>query len=153
MYVYDIKYRKRSSLYLDIIVASHAFLAGGQISGGFSCVCRFMHACTHASFLFWLFAPWYHARYKDMTDGERLIGFFSAGRGRAFKGPPSCKSHFSLSPETRLCSETVLGEKFEIAIQDAQERMRDLARGERLPVFTFRRFAHLNINHSTMHAK
>lgn len=113
MYVYDIKYRKRSSLYLDIIVASHAFLAGGQISGGFSCVCRFMHACTHASFLFWLFAPWYHARYKDMTDGRRLIGFFSAGRGRAFKGPPSCKSHFSLSPETRLCSETVLGEKFE----------------------------------------
>lgn len=46
MYVYDIKYRKRSSLYLDIIIASHAFLAGGQISGGFSCVCLMRAAAS-----------------------------------------------------------------------------------------------------------
>lgn len=106
-----------------------------------------MRARTRPSYFDFLLRG-YRARYKDTDRRGTTNWIFSAGRERAFKGPPSYKSRFSLSPEARL-SETVSGEEFEIAIH-VQERVRDLAQGEFLPVFAFRWFADLNIDHSTM---
>lgn len=64
---------------------------------------RFMHACTHASFLFWFFAPWYRARYKDMTDGGRLIGFFPRSEDARLKDRQVIKAaSLVLSPEALL---------------------------------------------------
>ncbi|TGZ40339.1 hypothetical protein DBV15_10531 [Temnothorax longispinosus] len=103
---------------------------------------RFMHACTLASFLFWLFAPWHRARYKDMTDGGRLIGFFPRAEYARLKDRQVIKTaslflSFSYrkpfySVMLRNCLKRGI---LEIAgAIHVRERVRDLAQRERLPI-------------------
>lgn len=144
-------------MYLDI-VASHASLAGGHVSGGFSCVCvmRAAASCMRARTRPSYFGFLLRARYKDMTDGGRLIGFFPRAEDARLKGRQVVKAvSLSLvpSPEALLrdCAPKLSAEEFEIAGSDS--------RGSGYvtrPVCLFSRsdrFANLNIDHSTIRAK